>query len=236
MNALMIPTAALTMSSCEIADLLETRHDAVKLSMERLAERGVITLPPLEEVSNPGPGPKTIKVYSVGKRDSYVVVAQLSPEFTARLVDRWQELETAASDPMKALSDPARLRQVLLGYAEEVIALEHKVLEQAPKVEVHDRIADAAGSLAIRETANTIGIPERKFVLWLLEHEWCYRRAGHKSLLAYSDKVKAGLLCLKQTPIRDIHTGEERLSEQVRVTPLGLTKLAKLLMGEKAAA
>jgi hypothetical protein len=28
-----------------------------------------------------------------GKRDSIVVVAQLSPEFTARLVDRWQELE-----------------------------------------------------------------------------------------------------------------------------------------------
>ncbi len=28
-----------------------------------------------------------------GKRDSIVVVAQLSPEFTARLVDCWQELE-----------------------------------------------------------------------------------------------------------------------------------------------
>lgn len=28
-----------------------------------------------------------------GKRDSIIVVAQLSPEFTARLVDRWQELE-----------------------------------------------------------------------------------------------------------------------------------------------
>lgn len=34
-----------------------------------------------------------MKAYLVGKRDSYVVVAQLSPEFTARLVDRWQELE-----------------------------------------------------------------------------------------------------------------------------------------------
>jgi hypothetical protein len=34
--------------------------------------------------------------YEVNKRDSYVIVAQLCPEFTARLVDRWQELESGA--------------------------------------------------------------------------------------------------------------------------------------------
>ncbi len=32
-----------------------------------------------------------------GKRDSIIVVAQLSPEFTARLVDRWRELEGATA-------------------------------------------------------------------------------------------------------------------------------------------
>ena len=31
---------------------------------------------------------KPVKVYQVGKRDSYVIVAQLSPEFTAKLVKR----------------------------------------------------------------------------------------------------------------------------------------------------
>lgn len=36
-------------------------------------------------------------VYVIGKRGSYIMVAQLSPEVTARLVDRWQKLETAAS-------------------------------------------------------------------------------------------------------------------------------------------
>ena len=51
----------LTMSSREIAALVESRHDDVKRSVERLAERGVITLPPLAEVSNVGPGPKFIK-------------------------------------------------------------------------------------------------------------------------------------------------------------------------------
>ena len=97
MNAPMITGVGPTMSSLEIAELLESRHDKVKQSMERLAERGVITLSPLGEVSNPGPGPKTISVYRVEKRDSYVIVAQLSPEFTARLVDRWQDLEAQRS-------------------------------------------------------------------------------------------------------------------------------------------
>lgn len=79
------------MSSQEIADLVGSRHDDVKRSISRLAERRVIQLPPLAEVKNHLG--QSVAVYLVCKRDSFVVVAQLSPEFTARLVDRWQELE-----------------------------------------------------------------------------------------------------------------------------------------------
>jgi phage regulator Rha-like protein len=85
------------MSSREIAELVDSRHDKVKQSIERLAERGVITLPPLGEYLDVLGRPA--KHYLVGKRDSYVVVAQLSPEFTARLVDRWQELEARQAAP-----------------------------------------------------------------------------------------------------------------------------------------
>ncbi len=77
-----------TMTSQEIADLLEKRHDKVKQSIERLADRGTIQHPPVGEVKNHLN--QTVEVYLVNERDSYVVVAQLSPEFTARLVDYWQ--------------------------------------------------------------------------------------------------------------------------------------------------
>lgn len=86
-----IGNAPITMSSREIAELVDSRHDKVKQSIERLAERGVIGLPPLGEYLD-SLGRKATE-YRIGKRDSYVIVAQLSPEFTARLVDRWQELE-----------------------------------------------------------------------------------------------------------------------------------------------
>ncbi|MCL9849231.1 Rha family transcriptional regulator [Ralstonia solanacearum P673] len=78
------------MGSREIADLMESRHEDARRSIERLADRVVITLPPMAEVSNTGPGPRLVKEYRVCRRDSYIVVAQLSPELTARLVDRWQ--------------------------------------------------------------------------------------------------------------------------------------------------
>ena len=94
MNALQNIAPELTMSSEEIATLVESRHDNVKTSIERLGARGVIQLPALQEVRNHLG--QTVSVYQLCKRDSYVVVAQLSPEFTARLVDRWQELEAVA--------------------------------------------------------------------------------------------------------------------------------------------
>ena len=83
-----------TMTSQEIAELVDSRHDSVKRTIERLIEGGVITSPPLVEKPTAG-RPATHYVFSgdVGKRDSIVVVAQLSPVFTARLVDRWRELE-----------------------------------------------------------------------------------------------------------------------------------------------
>ena len=111
----------LTMSSREIAELLESSHDKVKQSIERLAARGVIVQPPMgDEQDMDALGRlRTISVYRLEKRDSIIVVAQLSPEFTARLVDRWQELEEqVARAPATDLNDPAQLRALLLSYSE----------------------------------------------------------------------------------------------------------------------
>jgi phage regulator Rha-like protein len=101
------PSAGLTMSSREIAELLEKRHDNVKRTIEALAEAGVVHPQSEDEQEADALGRmRTTKVYRVGKRDSYVIVAQLSPEFTARVVDRWQELEAAQTIAMPNFSDP----------------------------------------------------------------------------------------------------------------------------------
>ncbi len=45
-----ISSSTMRMTSIEIADLVGSRHDSVKRTVERLAEGGVISLPPLVEV------------------------------------------------------------------------------------------------------------------------------------------------------------------------------------------
>ncbi|WP_205938244.1 Rha family transcriptional regulator [Rhizobium leguminosarum] len=86
-----LTTRPAAMSSREIGDLLDTRHDSVKRTIERLAEKDLVRFTPSVETSHEGAGSRPVEVYLVNERDSYVVVAQLSPEFTARLVDYWQE-------------------------------------------------------------------------------------------------------------------------------------------------
>jgi len=96
MNELMVVEgpSVKRMSSLEIAELVESRHDNVKTTIERLAARAVIELPAMQEIPT---ATKPVKVYLLDKRSSLIVVAQLSPEFTARVVDRWQELEAQAA-------------------------------------------------------------------------------------------------------------------------------------------
>ena len=155
-----------TMSSREIADLVESRHDVVKKSIERLIERGTIHKPPMVdyEIIN-GLGITTYgQEYKIGKRDSYVIVAQLSPEFTAKLVDRWQELESQHIP--KTLPEALRLAADL---AEKNLALENKIAIDAPKVEFAMAVRNMEGSCHLGVFCKTLTptIGRNTFFKWL---------------------------------------------------------------------
>jgi phage regulator Rha-like protein len=88
-----------SITSITIAEMVESRHADVKRSISRLITSGIIDVTPLAfcgRINGLGLNQK-IEHYVFtgpkGKRDSIVVIAQLSPVFTARLVDRWMELE-----------------------------------------------------------------------------------------------------------------------------------------------
>ncbi|QYY84003.1 Rha family transcriptional regulator [Pseudomonas germanica] len=83
-----------TMSSREIANVTGKRHDNVKRTIEDLAASGLVHPQSEDEWSRDKLGrARATRIYNICERDSYVIVAQLSPEFTSKLVDRWQELE-----------------------------------------------------------------------------------------------------------------------------------------------
>lgn len=95
---------AQTMSSREIAELIEKQHSHIKVSAERLADKGVIGTLAAREFTHNG---NTYTEYLLNKRDSLILVAQNCPEFTARIVDRWQELEAAQAIAIPNFSNPA---------------------------------------------------------------------------------------------------------------------------------
>lgn len=82
----------LTMSSKEMAELTKTRHDSVLRTIKTLLEKGILLNTNCGEYQD-ATGRK-LPCYFSDKRDSLIIVARLSPEFTAAVIDRWQELES----------------------------------------------------------------------------------------------------------------------------------------------
>lgn len=206
-----------TMSSTEIAELLESRHSDVCRTIERLMTKGVIQGYAPLAYTHPQNG-QQYQQYHVSKRDSYIVVAQLSPEFTARLVDRWQELENQTRIPQN-LPDALRLAADL---AEEKLQLENQLAIAAPKVHFVDSYVNASGSLGFRETCKLLHIKENAFRKFLLDSEIMYLLAG--KLTPYANHIDAGRFTVK--------TGENlnngHAFTQTKFTPKGIQWIAGL--------
>jgi len=167
-------SSSITMSSQQIAELVGSRHDKVKQSIERLSERGTIQLPPLGEVKNHLG--QSVAVFQVCKRDSFIVVAQLSPEFTAALVDRWQELENGNPAALpKSFADALRLAA---DQQEQIEQQAQQLAIAAPKVEFVDQYVEASGSMTFRQVCKLLGANEREFREFLRVNAVMYRLAG----------------------------------------------------------
>ncbi|QGW18249.1 MULTISPECIES: phage antirepressor KilAC domain-containing protein [Leclercia] len=192
MNQLIV-NGAVTMSSREIADLVQSKHSDVKRSAERLVAGGVLTAP-LAQFDFEHNG-NVYQEYRFNKRDSLVVVARLSPEFTAAVVDRWQELEEGRDISVpRSLPEALRLAADL---AEQKEQLTLQLAAAAPKVEFVDRYCSASGSISFRQVAKLLKAKETEFRLFLIENDIMYRLGGaltprHQHIDAGRFEVKTG--------------------------------------------
>lgn len=214
-------SSVLTMSSREITDLVESRHDSVKRTIERLQDKGLIQLTPMVEVKNHLG--QVVTEYQLIKRDSYVVVAQLSPEFTARLVDRWQELENQQMPQI-----PQTLSEALRLAADQAEQIERQNLlleQQRPKVEFVQRYVEAGTTKSLRETAKILKMPERTMIDCLVGDGLLFRQSGN--LLPYQKYHAKGLF--------DVKTGTTEYGHnytQTRVTSKGIEYIASRYASE----
>lgn len=215
MNQLIIGNIV-TMSSQEIADLVGSRHDNVKIAIDRLVSRGVISQPAMQDGQKSGNG-VIVQEYRVCKRDSFIVVAQLSPEFTAALVDRWQELEQSTTP--KTFADALRLA------ADQQEQIEHQQAQlaiAAPKAEFVDRYVEGTGLKGFRQVAKLIKAKENLFREFLVDQKIQYRLGGE--WCAYQNHIDAGRF--------EVRTGSSQHSDHVftepKFTPKGVNWIAGL--------
>lgn len=211
MNQLIV-NGVVTMSSREIADLVQSKHGDVKRSAERLVAAGILTAP-LAQFDFEHNG-NIYQEYRFNKRDSLVVVARLSPEFTAAVVDRWQELEEGQGMSVpRSLPEALRLAADL---AEQKEQLKIQLAAAAPKVEFVDRYCSAKGSMSFRQVAKLLNAKETEFRLFLIEHNILYRLGG--VLTPMAPHIAAGRF--------EVKTGTSATNNhafsQARFTPKGI--------------
>ncbi|MEE9684012.1 phage antirepressor KilAC domain-containing protein [Lelliottia amnigena] len=181
------------MSSREISELVQSKHGDVKRSAERLVAGGLLTAPLAQfDFTHNG---NVYQEYRFNKRDSLVIVARLSPEFTAAVVDRWQELESGSTPSIpKSFSEALRLAADL---EEQKQRLSEELAIAAPKAEFVDRYVMATGSMTFRQVAKLLNAKEPEFRLFLLDNHIMYRLNGtltpyHQHIEAERFEVKTG--------------------------------------------
>lgn len=172
----------ITMSTREIARLVESRHTDVCRAVERLMAKSVIAGYAPTAYTHEQNG-QQYSEYLVGKRDSYVIVAQLSPEFTARLVDRWQELEANRS-PALPQTLPEALRMAA-DMAERNAQLEVVASEQAETIENLQNLF-VEGMTPAQFVKGLNGVNCMAINQLLAERNWLFREGGHWRVGSYT--------------------------------------------------
>lgn len=111
---------------------------------------------------------------------------------------------------------------------QESEALKQEANENRPQLEAYKRLAGSKGTFSLTEAAKTMKAPPRAFSDWLAANGWIYKRSSQKAWLGYQTKTDKGLLTHTVTELPRI-SDIVRTVTQVRVTPLGMTRIALLL-------
>lgn len=149
MNQLTAPVP--TMSSRDIAELTGKEHKNVCRVIRDLISDRILDAQ-LEPLKFEYRG-QWFDYYELSKRDSFVVVARLSPEFTAHIVDRWQELEQKLNPVFNLPQDlPSALRALADTYEQ----LQQAQFEREIAVKTKAHISDKKTATAMATASNAV--------------------------------------------------------------------------------
>lgn len=161
-------------------------------------------------------------MYKLNKTECLYIATKFNDEARAKLVIRWEELETKERQNVPALPQTyleALKALVLSEEQKQVLALENESMK--PKADYFDTLVERGSNLNLRDTAKMIGVSERFFIEYLLLNGYLYRDAKRK--LKPIAKYVGRYFVLKEW-VRGENTGSQTL-----VTVEGKDKFYKLI-------
>jgi phage antirepressor YoqD-like protein len=222
-----IVTIEKTMTSMEISELTGKRHDHVMrdirvMLLELYAEGGVPSFGDIyQDAYN-----RSCHIFKLPKRESLILVSGYSVVMRAKIIDRWQELESAPAALNPANFSRLQLLELAMQAEQERLVLEQVVAVQTPQVQAFKLIAQAEGSLCFTDAAKTLQIRPKDLTLWLSANKWVYKRLG-SSWIGYQERIQSNLI---EHKIENITRpdGTTKVVTQARITPRGISALARV--------
>lgn len=215
-----------TMSSREIAELTNKQHRNVVRDIKAMLEELGMDVLSFEHIYRDALN-REQKEIRLDRELTETLITGYSIALRHKVIRRLHELEQKAAAPAIPQSLPEALR-LAADLAEQNSHLQLVVSEQAPKVEALNRIAVAEGSLCITDAAKSLQIKRKDLLKIMQERKWIYRRTGSTHFVAYQDKIQSGVMEHKYATV-ERPDGTEKTTEQARVTPKGLVRLADII-------
>jgi phage antirepressor YoqD-like protein len=224
-----------TMTSREIAELCDKRHDNVMADCRKLIEFYGQTYSPeksgeLVSLSTYVDGSnRSVACFALTREASLDLVTGYSLPHRHAVNKRWQQLETQVAKPqLPDFSDPAAAARA---WADEVEAKQQAralLAAQKPAVEFVERYVDATGSKGFREVCKLLGVKENEFRAFLQDTNIVYKLAGR--LVPYQQHIDAGRFEIKAGVTNDENA---YAFNQTRFTPKGIEWIAGKWMAHK---
>ena len=158
-----------SMTSLEIAELVGREHKSVMRSIREMEEgwvkiRGCKFALTSREVQQPNGGIREVPCYELNKIECLYIATKFNDEARAKLVIRWEELETKERTGgfvvpqtfSQALMLAARQQEEIERQQKAIEVKDRKIAEDAPKVVFSDAVVGSKSSCLIGELAKIL--------------------------------------------------------------------------------
>lgn len=219
MNQL-ISNKEITMCSRDIADLTGKRHDHVIADINKMIEWLGDTCPDFSgELPDTYGRPQ--KVYFLPKRETLILVSGYSIDLRAKIIDRWQELESQQKPKLPQTYAEALLEAGRLALENEKQAEQLRIA--APKVEFVDRFTQRESLQNATQVAQTMGMSAVKMNRQLDEIGGIYNKSVKRSRAFCTDWIEKGMGKMIQNEVGH---------PQAMFTTLGVSKVTEIFISE----